>query len=135
MAASSISDDHECWSEKRRYMCIYPAKRSSLIPFTDRTWPRYLQFVLSWQNLEGDQAEIARNFVKNHADEFDEFGEHGNSTVTILAIAIPQDAAFHQVCYSRFTDKQRVSRVQSSMKKREENAANTGRLNNLNNKS
>ena len=34
---------------------------------------------------------------------------------------IPVDAGFHQICYDRFTNKQRIERVTNNMKKREGN--------------
>ena len=95
-------------------MCIFPVKKSPVIPFNDKTWPRFLEYVNKWKDLEGDQSEIARNYI---ADNTAEFGCY-HVDLTVCGIPIPVCAGFHQICYSRFTDKQRVERVNNSMQKK-----------------
>jgi hypothetical protein len=92
-----------------------------VIPFNDKTWPRFLEYVTKWKDLEGDQSEIARNYI---ADKTAEFGCY-DVELTMCEIPIPVCAGFHQICYSRFTDKQRVDRVNISMQKKVQLAASS----------
>ena len=50
-------------------MCIFPGQKSSpsVLPFNDKTWPRFLQYVAKWRDLEGEQADIARDYISKIA--------------------------------------------------------------------
>ena len=115
------------------HMCIFPGRKSSpsVLPFNDKTWPRFLQYVAKWRDLEGEQADIARDYISKNAvtDSTPATGSdshrHSDTTESLLDCdkPIPICAGFHQTCYSRFTDKQRADRVIARMKKREQFAA------------
>ena len=129
MAASSGKDG--CVADREKtpltcYMCIFPGRTSSpsVLPFNDKTWPRFLEYVVKWRNLEGEQAEIARDDISKNAVSVTDTDSHTDSDchshsdtaesdiVSLLDgdIPIPVCAGFHQTCYSRFTDKQRADR-------------------------
>ena len=81
-----------------------------------------------WRNLEGEQAEIATDYLsqtQSHAVTDTETDSHTHSDTAESSrldcdMPIPVCAGFHQTCYSRFTDKQRADRVIARMKKRQQ---------------
>lgn len=96
-SSSSLSDDNT--QDTTCYMCIKPGKGIT-IPFSEKTWGTFLRFVPKWQSLEGEQAEIAKDFITRVA--------HGTDYATTT---IPPNGGFHRTCYSRFTDSQRLKRA------------------------
>ncbi|XP_014665128.1 PREDICTED: uncharacterized protein LOC106807336 [Priapulus caudatus] len=58
------------------FMCIFPANKSTVVPFSDKTWSRFSQFVNKWKDLEGDQTEIARRMerVANNMKKREQLG-------------------------------------------------------------
>lgn len=119
-SADEILSSDEEFFQKRWFMCTFPAKKPKLVKCNSKTWARFVDFVLQWQHLEGDQAEIAKDFVNKHAAEFN---RHGVNIAS--AMAIPCDAGFHRICYSRFTDKQHILRVTQRMTKSREMVASS----------
>ena len=55
-------------------MCVSPAKKSTVVTCNNKTWARFIEFVLQWQHLEGSQAEIAQSFVQAHAADIERYG-------------------------------------------------------------
>ena len=100
-------------------MCIYPAKNPKILPFSKKSWNSFLKYVPQWKSLDGVQAEIAKRFIDKHP-ECAEFNSHDSSNT----LPIPWNGGFHQTCYSRFTDSQRVQRVIKNVQKKSE----TGRF-------
>lgn len=107
--SSDESDDNT--QEKVCIMCINPPKSPKIVPFSARTWNTFLKYVPKWKSLDGDQAEIASKFIDKHA-EF-----NIDNIVDANAIPIPLHGGYHQMCYTRFTDSQRVGRVIKNMQK------------------
>lgn len=64
-----------------------------IIPFKESTWSTQLRCVGIWNDLVGNQAEIARCFVK----------DHGNDSY-LDEMAKPEDGGYHRTCYNYFTD-------------------------------
>ena len=58
-SADEVCSSDEEFGQKRCYMCIFPAEKSTVVACKDKTWARFIEFVLQWQHLEGSQAEIA----------------------------------------------------------------------------
>ena len=58
-------------------MCVSPAKKSTVVTCNNKTWARFIEFVLQWQHLEGSQAEIAQSFVQAHAADIERYGNYG----------------------------------------------------------
>ena len=55
-------------------MCVSPAKKSTVVTCNNKTWARFIEFVLQWQHLEGSQTEIAQSFVQAHAADIERYG-------------------------------------------------------------
>jgi hypothetical protein len=55
-------------------MCVSPAKKSTVVTCNNKTWARFIKFVLQWQHLESSQAEIAQSFVQAHAADIERYG-------------------------------------------------------------
>jgi hypothetical protein len=68
-----LSSDEE-FCQKRCYVCVSPAKKSTVVTCNNKTWARFIEFVLQWQHLEGSQAEIAQSFVQAHAADIERYG-------------------------------------------------------------
>ena len=107
--SSEESDDNI--QEKVCMMCVNPPANPKIVPFSARTWNTFLKYVPKWKSLDGDQAEVANKFIDKHA-EF-----NIDNVVDANAIPIPLHGGYHQMCYTRFTDSQRVGRVIKSMQK------------------
>lgn len=76
-----------------------------IIPFKESTWSTYLRCVGIWKQLVGNQAEIARCFVKNHgSDQPRSQGISLGCDFFLDKIAIPEDGGYHRKCYNYFTD-------------------------------
>ena len=64
-------------------MCVSPAKKSTVVTCNNKTWARFIEFVLQWQHLEGSQTEIAQSFVQAHAADIERYGElYGQQNTT-----------------------------------------------------
>lgn len=108
-ASTADSDDNT--DQNACIMCIDPPKWPKIVPFSARTWNTFIKYVQKWKSLEGDQGQIAGQFIAEHQQfNFDNVVD-GN------AIPLPRHAGYHQVCYTRFTDSQHVQRVTKSMQK------------------
>lgn len=68
-------------------------------PFRQDAWLKYLHSVNGWKDLGGNQAEIARNFIK-------EFGEVIDSATDSIkdSLTIPPHGGCHKRCYQYFTN-------------------------------
>ncbi|PIK38209.1 hypothetical protein BSL78_24948 [Apostichopus japonicus] len=88
------------------YMCISSQTNEQVRKFNISTWSRFLDFVLKWQSLSGEQHQIATNFVTKSCDD-----------IPLPNLPLPHDGGYHNVCYSRFTDKQRVERCINRLKR------------------
>lgn len=88
-------------------------------PFQQDTWLKYLYSVHTWRDLDGNQAEIARNFVK-------EFGEIYDTSTNCVkdTLTIPQDGGYHKRCYQYFTDISKQRRALASKSKRKATQGN-----------
>lgn len=84
-------------------MCIGPPRNPQIVPFSKTTWDTFKKYVSLWESLEGEQAEIANQFVREHTD--------------YAKVRMPTNGGYHRACYNRFTDSQRVRRVLERMKK------------------
>ena len=62
---------------------------------------QFFEYVDKWKKLEGSQILIARNYLETSSDPI-----------------IPSDGEYHKICYTRFTDSQKIVRVLNSMKKK-----------------
>ena len=99
--SSEESDDNI--QEKACMMCVNPPGNPKIVPFSARTWNTFLKYVPKWKSLDGDQAEVANKFIDKHA-EFN----IDNVVDANAIIPIPLHGGYHQMCYTRFTDSQRV---------------------------
>ena len=80
-------------------------------PFKEATWSTYLRRVEIWKDLVGNQADIARCFVR----------DHGGVTCRLDEIPIPEDDGYHRKCYNYFTDSSKQARA--AKKKQNEKAS------------
>ena len=70
------------------------------IPFKESTWSTYLRCVGIWKELVGNQAEIARCFVKDYG-----------SDSCLEEIAIPEDGGYHRKYYNYLMDSSKQARA------------------------
>ena len=92
---ASTADTDDDTGQNSCIMCINPPK---IVPFSAKTWNTFIKYVQKWKSLEGDQGEIAGQFIAEH-QQF-----HFGNVVEGNAIPRPQHAGYHQVCYTRFTE-------------------------------
>ena len=123
MASSSEVDSDDLHSEILCYMCIKPPKTCPVQRFTDKTWPRFLDFVSRWKLLEGEPGEIQIEIARKYSAKNDsaEFGSN-------VSPDKPANGGHHQVCYSRFTDKQKIQRTIDNMNLQKNTGANAGKF-------
>ncbi|KAJ8049553.1 hypothetical protein HOLleu_02339 [Holothuria leucospilota] len=114
MATSTDETSGDKEAQKLCFMCISPSSKAKIVPFSSKTWSKFLQFVEKWKSLLGEQAQIAKEFIAKQASDSD-----------ITTLTLPQHGGFYQACYSRFTDSQRVDRVTKRLKKTPEESAST----------
>ena len=101
--------------QNRCYTCISPAKKSTVVKCNSRTWTRFLEFVLQWQNLEGDQAElaVAQGFAtpRTYRHTYTMSLIHcwirtaldcSTRQLGVVDADSPSDAEFHRICYARW---------------------------------
>lgn len=104
MAASSEEEMFVNKDKKECVMCIFPTKTLNVRSFSVKTWTRFLEYVKKWKGLHGPQAEIAKNF-----------------DLSCDSTEIPPRVGFHQTCYARFTDYQKIERIQKKLEKNTDN--------------
>ena len=78
--------------------------------FKRTTWSTYLRCVGIWKDLVGNQADIARCFIR----------DHGGISCRLEEIPIPDDGDYHRKCYNYYTDSSKQARA--FKKKQETNA-------------
>lgn len=100
-------------------MCILPGKNATIKPCNEKTWSRFLSFVPQWQKYDQHQSQIANDFVRANAQAA-EFGRCDEAVC-----AVPNDAGFHQKCYSLFTDKQGIARAEARLERKRKLLAST----------
>lgn len=88
-----------------------PLVLGDIRPFKEATWSTYLRCVGIWKDLVGNQADIARCFVR----------DHGGVACRLDEIPIPEDGGYHRKCYNYFTDSSK--QVRAVKKKQEEKAS------------
>ena len=60
-------------------------KKSTIVECNNKTWARFLEFVHQCQNLEGDQAKIAKDCVHRDAAEFERHRLDANIVISNIA--------------------------------------------------
>ena len=80
------------------------------MPFKRTTWSTYLRCVGIWKDLVGNQADIARCFIR----------DHGGISCGLEEIPIPDDGGYYRKCYNYFTDSSKQARA---LKKKQETNA------------
>ena len=100
--SSSTSSSYSATS--LRWYAHVPGTTGDIGPFKRTTWSTCVGI---WKDLVGNQADIARCFIRNH----------GGVSCGLEEIPIPDDGGYHRKCYSYFTDSSKQARA---LKKKQE---------------
>ena len=106
--SSSTSSSYSATS--LRCYAHVPGTTGDIMLFKRTTWSTYLRCVGIWKDLVGNQADIARCFIR----------DHGGVSCRLEEIPIPDDGGYHRKCYNYFTDSSKQARA---LKKKQETNA------------
>ena len=93
VSTSSLTGSSYLATSLRCYANV-PGTTGDIMAFKRTTWSTYLRCVGIWKDLVGNQADIARCFIR----------DHDGVSCGLEEIAIPDDGGYHRKCYNYFTD-------------------------------
>ena len=109
----------QIWCKKNRCYAHVPGASGDIVPFTEKRWRTFLSAVDIWSDLVGNQADLARSFVRDH-------GLHCSACES--ALPVPETGGCHAVCYRYFTDSTKQKRAQTAKQKHQNVTQSSGKF-------
>ena len=123
---SSIDEENRCINH------FSAVADQDLKPFSEKTWRKVLSAAEIWSKTEGERGDIAQDFlafVNAHSRSINSRASTSSDTDSVRS-PIPTQTRFHQPCYSKFTDKNKLRQDHEKWKRPQdtENAELDGKL-------